>query len=517
MATRAAPVKPLNIREILPVALDLFSKRDNTSYLLYRDYYNGDHRLNFATTKFTNTFAGLFREFSLNLCTTIVDTLSDRIQLEGFDVVPDPLADIQPDEKTVQDSLTHIWEENRMDRRQHEAHHETFQTGDGYVIVWPDPETQIPIFWPQRAEEIMVTYNSENPTIIDWAIKVWTTTDLFQRVTFYAPDATYRFISNEKVRLGQVKKEYTDFKAYTAEGDTQPWPIPNPYFQVPVFAFRNNSGKETEGRSELRDVIPIQDAINKTVMDMIVGQEFFSLPQRYATGIEQVLDDKGDPKSPFEIAVGRLWVTAAKDVNFGQFPPADVSMLLKNAEGLISKLPFITRIPLHYLIPVSGDRWPSGEALKTAEAPFSAKIADRQTGFGNSWEDAFSFGLLTMGLESVKLKSRWLDANPRGDAEKFDRFILLVQAGIDEVLAATLVEFPKDVIAAITVERDRKLQMAQDIANAQVQAAQANQAAAQNNQNNQNNPPGAKSATTPAAQQKPPATSNQPPARAAAG
>jgi hypothetical protein len=346
--------------ELFEYAIKLFNDRE-IPYDTYHDYYNGDHTLNFATNKFRNTFGATFRAFALNLCPLVVDTLADRIRLEGFDVEPDPESDIQPDDGTILTEIERLWTFNRMDRRQHEVHHEAFRCGDSYTIVWPDPVTGIPVIWPQDPAQIIVGVNVDNPNLLNWAFKIYRTSEEYVRVTVYLPEGIWKYQSINRNRTGRISVRLSDYEPLRIEGES--WPVPNPLLQVPVFPFRNNSGNESEGRSELRDLIPVQDAINKTLMDMIVGQEYFSLPQRWVTGIEPTYDSHGKEVAPFDSVIGKLWTAAAKDVNFGQFPAADVSMLQKNADGLIEKFAIISRIPLHYITPMTGDRWPSGEAV----------------------------------------------------------------------------------------------------------------------------------------------------------
>lgn len=42
------------------------------------------------------------------------------------------------------------------------------------------------------------------------------------------------------------------------------------------------------GRSEIRDLVPLVDALNKLLADMLVASEFLARPRRWATGIELV-------------------------------------------------------------------------------------------------------------------------------------------------------------------------------------------------------------------------------------
>jgi hypothetical protein len=109
-------------------------------YALACDYYEGRHRLQFATEKYKQTFGTLFRTFCDNLCPAIIDSLVDRLSVTGF-VSPDPSgADSRRDEQEpagnpLADHAWEIWRRNQMDLRASEVHREAFLTGDGYATV----------------------------------------------------------------------------------------------------------------------------------------------------------------------------------------------------------------------------------------------------------------------------------------------------------------------------------------------------------------------------------------------
>ncbi len=64
--------------------------------------------------------------------------------------------------------------------------------------------------------------------------------------------------------------------------------IPNPYGTVPVFHFANNADIGSPGRSELDSAIPVQDGLNKSVLDMLVAMEFSAYRPRWAAGGESL-------------------------------------------------------------------------------------------------------------------------------------------------------------------------------------------------------------------------------------
>jgi hypothetical protein len=91
----------------------------------------------------------------------------------------------------------------------------------------------------------------------------------------------------------------------------------------------------------------------------------------------------------------------------------------------------VARIPA-YLLTLSMENPPSGEALKTADSPFVSKLEDRQIGFGNKWEDAEKFALSTMQLEVDTLSSQWKPAVLRSDTEIATVSMLKSQYGIPD-------------------------------------------------------------------------------------
>jgi hypothetical protein len=52
-----------------------------TAYLAYDE---GAHPLQFATSKFRETFGSLFSEFADNWCPVVIDSSNERLQVQGF-------------------------------------------------------------------------------------------------------------------------------------------------------------------------------------------------------------------------------------------------------------------------------------------------------------------------------------------------------------------------------------------------------------------------------------------------
>ena len=389
-------------------------------YQLYHDYADGRHRLAFATEKYRNAFGSLFRAFADNLCSGVVDAVADRLIVTGFTVEQGP-------ESVAKDAWT-IWTANRMGQRAGEVHAEALTAGDAYVIVWLDAEGNVTIY-PQGAANVTVRYDPETPGRLLWAAKVWITGDKRYRLNLYYPDRIEKYITRGSSEAG-LPTNSNGFVPFEVPGES--WPLTHNFGHVPVFHFANNARVGRFGRSELADIVPLQDALNKAIADMLVAMEFVALPQRWATGLEVEIDEAtGKPRAPFVPGADRIWSVASEETRFGQFDPADLGQFLEVQEKFRKEIATVSRTPMHFIVPPAG-QWPSGEALRSAESALLKKVWDRQIAFGNVWEDVMRFALRVAGKPDAVLSCQWEDPTPRVALEMVQVALIKQQLGVSQ-------------------------------------------------------------------------------------
>jgi hypothetical protein len=389
-------------------------------YLLYQEYYDGAHRLAFATDKFKSAFGRLFKAFADNLCPAVVDAVADKLLLTGF-------AGDTADSKIAPKDAWAIWKQNRMDQRAGQVHVEALRSGDSYVIVWPDA-AGTPTIYPNAGASMMVHYDAETPGLVLWAAKQWKLDDGTERLrlNMYYPDRIEKWVTKSKAHA--LPEKSISFVEYEVENE--PWPVPNEWGVVPVFHFANNSGLEDLGNSELGNVIPLQDALNKTIADMLVAMEFVALPQRWITGLDVILDETtGKPITPFTPGADRVWAVGATDAQFGQFDPANLEQFTRVQNDFRAEIARVSGTPLHYLMLQSGE-FPSGESMKTAEERFTAKVRDRQVSFGNTWENAMALALRMAGKAEAQLSAEWKDPTPRSERDQINMALIKKDLGV---------------------------------------------------------------------------------------
>ncbi len=376
-----------------------FRRKPNTTYDLYRRYLAGDHDLAFATQKFREAFGLIFKTFSYNLCETVVDAHADRMEITGFGA----------DDSARSQRMQAIWDVNGMDHREGQIEADQFGYGDAYVIA--DVVDGEPILWPALPTETRVRYSDQRPghrvaaarlwgegTL--WRLNVWTETTLFKyQATRTKGDTT-------------IPTDPRTFLPMDGEAEF-PHPVPG---TVPVFHFANNARVNDYGVSELRSVIPLQNGLNKTVMDMLVAMEFAAFPQRVAIGIDDEDPDTQSAIRDLVTGVNRLITlqgTDGKDPSIAEFSAANIAQYLDVIQQFERKIAIVTKVPRNYI----GDRTAdaiSGESKRMDESGFIAKIEDRQRADGQVWSDVAAYVLTAIGMPTTpgEVRVNWKPAAP---------------------------------------------------------------------------------------------------------
>lgn len=440
-------------------------------YRKARTYYFGQQPSPFNRERMKTIFRGLFEEVKDNLCPAVVDSIIDRLQVIGF--ASAETQEPNPETRAAWD----LWQRNQMDLRSQEVHRESLLTGDGYVIVWPGARGDA-VIWPQLAHEITVSYDPDQPGKLGKAAKLWINDiDRRLRLNLYYPDRIEKYQQAEPVTDGKLltvsERDFVPIPAgeqtgvgTSTLGDASI--VPNPYGRVPVVHF-SNKRFQSPGVSELADVYPLQDALNKAITDLLVAMEFSSYHQRYVTGLDvgEVDENTGRPKNPpFNHGADKMLAASDPNVRFGEFSATDLGQFLQVHESLRSEIARVSGTPLHYLFITRGD-FPSGEAMKSAEARFTKKVLDRQINFGNSWEDVIALAMQIEGDElppGYRLSTLWETASPRTEREIAETMLMKKALGVSERELLKELGYDDELIDVMLAENARKAQQQVDLA-----------------------------------------------------
>ena len=438
----------------MPDADDLLKMLDDALIAQQRaiqlpsDYYAGNHRLLFATAKFRNTFGSLFRAFSDNWCRTVVDASVERLVIDGFRIGKATTAD---------EDARRIWQANNLDAESLMLHTEAGIAGCGYIMVSPaSRDGDVPLVTVEHASQVIVLHAPGNRRRRLAALKKWRGDDRYDYAALYLPDYVHQFRSVEKVSRGASAPRTRGWSAAEGSG-------PNALGVVPVIPLYNNPRMLGGGQSDLDTAIPLQDAINKQVADMLIASEFVAHPQRYATGVEVPTieqDGKQLPDPAFEIttSVSRLLVSEDPGAKFGQLEGADLAKYVQPISMLLQHLAAQTRTPPHYLLGQIVNA--SGDALKAAETGLVAKVKRKQIDFGEAWEEAIRLALRLQGKatgDEASIETIWRDPEYRSFGELVDGLTKLSTIGVpNEVL------WEKAGFTQVEIDRMREAQEADE-------------------------------------------------------
>jgi hypothetical protein len=258
-------------------------------------------------------------------------------------------------------------------------------------------------------------YDDEQPGYIIKDAKAWQDRDGKYRLTLYYRDRVEKYISREKAQGGMPDRADAFVPVQTLG---ERWPLDNPYDKVPVFHFGNRASIGSLGTSELAEAIPVQDALNKSIADMLVASEFYGVPQRWAIGLEGDLTPE-QAKKKYPLLAGGVWGSTSKDAEFGQFSAADISKYIEITETFRKEIARVSRTPMHYFA-LEGTM-PSGESLRVAESPLTKKVEDRTEAWGAVWSDAMRFALQIQGAGDTEPEPKWLNTETRDETGEVQR------------------------------------------------------------------------------------------------
>ncbi len=383
-----------------------------------RKYYGGDHDVR-LTDRLEAYLQRNGKGFADNFCEVVVDALAERLTVIGFSGADDNLNQYAWD----------TWQANRMDDTQVSIHTTAAMLGDAYVLVDWDEDNKRPRFTAQMPEMIIPHYN-ETTGQMDWLSKKWQDKPIGgnpeTRLNLYFPERLEKYIAS-----GSAWRQFMD------EGD-EAWPLPwvdksGQPLGVTVLHFRNRRDDTFYGTSELDNVIPMQDLLNKTLVDLVMVLDTMGFGQAWTLNVDH-------EASHLNVVPGSVWDLHSDeevDAQVGQWPASDPGGILKAIELIVQHVAGISRTP-QYLFQIMGGA-PSGESLKMAETGLVAKAKRRQVNFGNVWEDAIhmaakleaTFGTISLAPDST-VETLWEKPESRNKVEEMAELEAKSRLGVSQ-------------------------------------------------------------------------------------
>lgn len=402
-----------------------------------RNYHNGNQLV--FLTKRDKQFLKLDDNvnFCVNVCRGVVEAVAERMIVKGFDSgVP-----------ALKDWAAAVWQAARMDAVSDDVHEQALRDGEAFVIVEWNVAANVPRFFSHprytgtdaggEGQGIVMVYAEDDvsqPPL--YAVKRWientdnNSSQLRQRATLYYPDRIEKYFAP---LFGQAWLPITD-------DDDEAWPLPwvdsaGKPLGIPVIHFKNKGL-----RSEAWDAIPLQDLINKTMVDLAGAADMTGFRMLVTLGFVPTKDDKppaADGSNAFVIGPGQMIGTSKKagEVDVKAIDGADLTPLLNLQNNLMLQLAMVTGTPVSRY-QITGQVAAEG-TLKQQEEPLLAKVRSREILFGDAWEDALNIARRLANFygragldEKAPFYTQWEDAQTRTDAERQAEWLAKKAIGI---------------------------------------------------------------------------------------
>ncbi len=382
------------------------------------EHYDGVQPISFLHEEIRRQVGDRLATVVVNWPRVVVDSVEERLDVAGFRAA----------DQAADSGLWDIWQASDLDEWSQMGHLDALLFAQSYAIVWRDANgLRISVESPN---EVTVDAEPGRSGVLRAALKRWRQDDYWM-AALYLPD---------RVELWRTDADTFRLAPTKDANWTQVDEVAHRAGVVPVVTFTNKPRLSSlGGRSEIADVIPLAQAVNKLATDLMTTSEYHAMPRRYATGIQV---ETGPNRERLQAEASAYWDNATKTktwlggtgVDFGQFPTADLSNFVRAIGMFTGQIAAIAGLPPHYL-GVNTDNPASADAIRSAEASLVKRAKRKQVQFGGSWSRVMQIArALELGVRVAdlpadfrRIETIWKDPETPTVAQSADAAVKLTQ------------------------------------------------------------------------------------------
>lgn len=315
-----------------------------------------------------------------------------------------------------------------------------------------------PIITVENPKICHVFPDPQRPNRALCGIRLWKDFFLDQVVAvLYFPDSTHVFLGSKEAGVdASAALSVGDFKLLSEEV--------NETGEVGLFRCQ----WRPDGKSEVDDIISVQNRINHTVLDRLVISKSQAYRQRWATGggPQKQGTKKGNKKEsqapPLDPGSDILWYFTNPDAKFGDFEQADITQLLEAVRDDIINISQISQVPPHYLMGTIANI--GGDTLTQAESSYVFRVKARSRAVGYTLEKAEKYVFSLKGNDAMANEKDtevlWMDPAVKNHVEQADAILkesqMLASAPPFALrVLAQRMGYPPDVIDLLVEESEK--------------------------------------------------------------
>jgi hypothetical protein len=341
-----------------------------------------------------------------------VDVRESRFDLEEF---------VGQNGETSPMGVDEMWAENHMGLEQSFAHTAALMHGVVFLTATAGDvhagEPQV-LYSIHEATNATIGWNPRTRRP-DWAVVV------VDRKNDASPQTVILYMPCEIITLRHVRHVWHVDR------------VRNPVSRVPVTMLtrRPRVGRRFGMPVITRAVISLTDSAVRTLLRSEVSAEFFSVPQRYALGV----DSDAFSTTGWEAVIGKFLAISRDDdgdvPTMGQFPQVSIQGHTEQLRSLAMMFSGETSIPISYL-GVIQDNPSSADAIRVGETSLIEDVERDQNSFGHGWVELNTLGVMIRDrlteppAELRRVRPRWRDAATPTRSAQTQNVVQLVSAGV---------------------------------------------------------------------------------------
>lgn len=393
-------------------------------YTTAEQYECGEAEEVYATPAIAQLLQDCRLQHGFNIAATPINAMAARLRLVSVTGTDDA--------QTA--ALAALRERERMDLLEPYIERRALVYGECYALVWPNEEGRATIRY-RSPRLVRAIYDDGDPLTAKHVINRWAIGPKGERrirADLYYVDRIERWVTMPGSRGEQPE----DWFPYAEDGrDPEE---SNPYGALPFFHFRTGL---PYGRPYHADAFGPQDAVNKLLKLLVIGSDAAVLPERAelldpAAVLDQAQSGPGwsdDTKATKAAPPARRQGPGSVHTLAGvreivEFTPPDLSKLVNPVELVVRVAAQATTTALHYFDP-SGDV-PSGESLRTADAPAVSAAQAMQRLFGAAYRDMYEYALMIDEIADPVVATEWAPLTKIEDRDGWDTISAKQTAGV---------------------------------------------------------------------------------------
>lgn len=418
-------------------------------------YFTGDHPLPEGADGMRDAYRQFQRLSRSNYLSLVVEAPLERMRVVGFRTGSSGT-------DAGDDATWSLWQKARLDADQVQVHRTMLALRRAYVIVGPHPRKRGEVLiTPEHPSQVTVESYPDDPRTARAALKMYADDVTGRtRATVYLPNWIIRFESDGKA--GDMDNSTLFTPSALSRWNIVGEPQANPYGVVPVVEFANRTSILGQARAEFEDVLDIQNRINTTLLHRLVSEKFGAFRQKAILNLDFDEDEEGEAIVPrLSSNPAEAWLLQGENLRLEEFSQNETSGILKAVESDIRDLAAISLTPAHYLLANVGNM--GGDTLKASETGLVAKVRERSSQAGESWEQVMALAHLIKGNREAALSDMeaiWADPESRTLGELYDAAVKAQSAGVPWKARMVLLGYSPQQIKRMESERTQDAMLA---------------------------------------------------------